>query len=126
MAGKTPSHRAEYKALYWNWLASEAALLDTDGCSHVTGLRIECCYEHDVAYTHGKDPRSAYLHYVQGHNYWTEAVPISRSEADRRFWRCHCNRSLLGHYSPFAALRWLGVRLFGRRAWVKHRQREAA
>lgn len=103
---------------YWNFCRSEAALLDTDGCSQVSGFHVECCFEHDIAYRYGKDPRDAYLHFKSGSlDYWKDAKPITRGETDRRFRKCHQARSKFGKYSPMALYRWVGVRLFGGKAW---------
>ena len=111
---------------YWIWIRSEAALIDTDGCSAVSGLKIECCFEHDLAYYFAKDPRDAYRLWRQEVLHpWLVAEPIDREESDRRFKDCHRNRSIFGRYSPMALYRWLGVRWKAQQAWDEHRAREA-
>jgi hypothetical protein len=111
---------------YWSWVRSEAALVDTDGCSAVLGFKVECCEEHDLAYFYARDPRIAYRRWLLGHlDYWAVAGPITRGEADRRFRRCHQIRSTLGRWSPMAIYRWLGVKWGAQDAWDRHRTREA-
>lgn len=111
--------------LYWNWIRSEAALVDTDGCSAVTGLKVECCFEHDLGYWFARDPRDAFRRFREGAlDPWGEADRITREEVDRRFRRCLQTRSTLGRWSPMAIWRWLGVRIGGQDAWEKHRTRE--
>jgi hypothetical protein len=107
---------------YLNFCRSEAALIDTDGCSKVTGLKLDCCLEHDLSFYYGRDPRDAYLKFRTGSvDYWADAKPIAFDEANRRFRKCHQARSVFGRYSPMALWRWLGVHYLSRRAWAKHR-----
>lgn len=117
MAGKTgpPTIRLDY----WAFVKSEAALVGTDGCSAVSGLKIECCYEHDLAYRYKKDPRDAFRLYRAGRfaACWLLAQRITRAEADMRLRQCLMNHSKLGRYSPMAWWRWLGVRIGARHAW---------
>lgn len=109
-------------ALYWDFIRSEAALIGTDGCSTVTGLRVECCHEHDLSYYYAKDPRSAYRLWREGlSDYWGFAAVMTRREADARFRQCQQQRSALGRYSPLSWVRWLGVRIGGTGAWNDHR-----
>lgn len=109
---------------YLNFVRSEAALVDTDGCSGVSGVYVECCFEHDLGYFHAKDPRDAYLKFKSGSvDYWADAKPITRAEVDRRFRKCHQARSVFGKWSPMALWRWLGVRLGAQGAWDRHRRR---
>lgn len=112
-------------AIYWEWVKSEATLIDTDGCSKVLNFHLECCLEHDLGYYYGKDPRDAYRLWVKGDpDYWKNAADITREEADRRFRKCHQVRSKLGWWSWVAFWRWRGVRRGGQGAWDKHRERE--
>lgn len=112
-------------ATYWEWVRSEAALIDTDGCSAVSGLDVECCFEHDLGYYYAKDPRDAYRESRYTGSYtWVDADPITRGEVDRRFRVCLQNNSKFGRWSPMAIWRWLGVRVGGQAAWDKHRARE--
>lgn len=110
---------------YWNWIKSEAALIDTDGCSGVTGLRIDCCFEHDLGYYYAKDPHDAYIKYRGGLlEPWLHAKSIDRAGVDARFRKCLQNRSALGRWSPMALWRWAGVRIGGESRWEAHRERE--
>jgi hypothetical protein len=112
---------------YWAWIRSQAELLGSDGCTVVSGLQIDCCFEHDLGYYYAKDPRDAYLRELTGSlDPWTAAKAIDRDTVDARFRRCHQNRSLFGTYSPMAFWRWLGVRFGGQKRWDRHREREAA
>ena len=112
---------------YWDWVKGEAALIDTDGCSGVTGLRIECCFEHDLGYYYARDPRVAYRYWRFGQqDYWEKAPEITRMTADARFRRCLQNRSRSGRWSPMSLWRWIGVRVGAQGAWDRHRAREKA
>ena len=116
-------------ALYWAWVESEAALIESDGCTKVTGYRRECCWEHDLAFFYAKDPRSAYRLYFAGDpNPWTHARPITFEKANADFRTCHAQRSALGAFwwvNPLNVLRWRGVVRLSRRAWEAHRMRDA-
>lgn len=110
---------------YWEWVRSDAALIDTDGCSHVSGFSVEYCYEHDLAYFHAADPVDAYRLWRHGvADYWGLAKPITRREVDARFRRRHQANSKFGRWSPMALWRWFGVMRYGQAAWDRHRQRE--
>jgi hypothetical protein len=112
-------------ATYWEWARAEASLIDTDGCSKVSGIHVECCYEHDLSFFAAKDPRDAYLRWRLGDpEPWKCAKPITFGEANRRFRKCHQARSKFGMYSPMAWFRWLGVKFLSKQAWDKHRKRE--
>lgn len=88
---------------YWDRVRDRADSLGSDGCTMATGLRRECCLEHDIAYrTHAT---------VDG-----EAIH-TRAEADVRFRACMQRRAWLGWWSPVAWARYAAVRLFGERAW---------
>jgi hypothetical protein len=116
---------APFPTTYWDWIRSQADLIDTDGCSAVSGLKVECCLAHDVEYFYAKDSRHAYQLWCEGdYHCWAHAKPIEREEADRRFKVCHQTRSALGRWSVMAQWRWLGVRFGGQDAWDKHRARE--
>jgi hypothetical protein len=115
---------------YIHWLRAEATLIDTDGCSAVSGLKVECCYEHDLSYFYAKDPREAYRRRngaLPGSSLvWSNTPPITFEETNRRFRKCLQARSKLGRYSPMALWRWAGVAWFpaSRASWDAHRQRE--
>jgi len=119
-------------ATYWEWVRSEAALIDSDGCTGVSGLFLECCWEHDVAFFHGKDPRAAYrlfndLPELSRVNLWLHAPDISFEDANARFKKCHIQRTKwgwLGWINPMTWIRWRGVVRLSRGAWEAHRQRE--
>jgi hypothetical protein len=102
-----PAHPRWDKS-YWQRVKQHARALRGDGCSGVPDVwGRPCCDEHDVAYRCHNDP---------------DGQLITRAQADARFRRCLASRSPLRHLglafaSPLAWLYWLGVRLFGRRAW---------
>jgi hypothetical protein len=108
---------------YLDWLRSEATLIDTDGCSNVTGFNVVCCLEHDCAFHYGRDPRDAYRKHLDGSFHpWVDAAPITFNETNRRFKRCHQAYSKFGQYSPFAFWRFLGVQWFSKGVWDRHRK----
>lgn len=112
---------------YWQWVRAEAALIDSDGCSAVTGMKIECCFEHDLGYYYAKDAHDAYRSWRMGRvDVWTDALPIDRMKTDARFRRCLQYHSKWGMWSPMALWRWLGVRWKAQKAWDSHRARELA
>lgn len=116
-------------SLYWSWVESEAALIDSDGCTKVTGFRSACCWEHDLAFYYAKNPRSAYRLYIGGTpDYWQQADPITFDQANGDFRTCHAQRSTLGAWwwlNPLNVIRWRGVVRLSRGAWERHREREA-
>ncbi len=73
-----------------------------DGCSMATGMRRECCAEHDFHYRHHRR---------------LNGTPISRVEADECFLRCMQRRGWFGWWSPLAWVRYVAVRIGGRNAW---------
>ena len=71
--------------------------LSTDGCTGAPDLWFRsCCVAHDLAY---RNPE----------------VGHTRVKADRNLWRCIRNKTHGGVI--LASVYWLGVRLFGGRAW---------
>lgn len=101
---------------YTEWVTAEAKAINSDGCSKVTDIHKICCYEHDLAYHYGRDPREAFQ---LG---WEKARKIDRGYADGVFRECNQTQSKLKDGSPMALWRWLGVRLGGWNAWRKHRK----
>lgn len=87
---------------YWNRVRKWATEAGSDGCTLVTQLYQDCCFEHDHAYRTGTD--------LAGNK-------VSRSEADATFRRCIQSRSKLGKFSPISWVRWIGVRIGGRFMW---------
>lgn len=113
--------------LYWDWVRSEAALIDSDGCTRVSGIQHECCWEHDLAFYYAKDPRAAYRRYLNGDtDPWLRADVITFEQANGRFRKCHTARSVMGWLNPMAWWRYGGVRWGAKSAWEAHRAREAA
>ena len=111
---------------YWEFIEDEAALIKTDGCSKVSGAFRKHCRVHDLSYYYAADPVDAYKRYVAGDSdYWWSATPITKAEADAAFRRGMQSDSPAGFFSPLAALRWLGLKIGGRKAWDAHRAREA-
>lgn len=90
---------------YLAWVRQEAKRMKSDGCTGVADAHVDCCYEHDLAYRTGKDPRSAFR------NGWQDAPILPRSEADARLRRCIQDESPFGVLSPMSWVRWAGVRL---------------
>lgn len=93
---------------YRDWIRKQAELIRSDGCTGVLDIHKDCCYEHDLGYYWGRDPRVAYRF-----NSWELAPQIARGEVDARFRAC--NGDLMGLW------RWLGVRIGGGGIWKRHR-----
>ena len=117
--------------LYWDWIRSEAALINSDGCSKVSGFMVECCWEHDLAFYYAKDPQDAYLRILDNGlsrlDAWHDAAPITFTQANTRFKRCHIQRTKWGHLgwlNPLTWIRWRGVVRLSKGAWDAHRARE--
>ena len=116
---------SDHKHLYWEWVESEAAIIETDGCSKVSGGYRKCCLAHDLSYYYAKDPINAYRVYLQGvADYWRQADPIDQQEADSDLRRCMQSQSKFGWWSPMAGWRWLALKRVGRKACDEHRKRE--
>lgn len=123
------------KALYWDWVREEAAKIKSDGCSGVPDFYLEACLQHDLAYFYAKNPRSAYTYWlkmdssegnaywnnIEGNTYWKLADPMFQSEADAQFRKAIQKRSRLGVFSPMSWWRWLGLKVFGKKAWNRHK-----
>ena len=84
-------------AEYWQAVRDRAASLGSDGCTGVSEWHHECCLLHDVLYRDGRD---------------LDGQPVTRSQADRMYWRCMTDRAKWGKWNPRAAVRFLGVSLF--------------
>lgn len=94
---------------YLKWLG-EWAKTHSDGCTGVPDIHLHCCWQHDYAYQTGMDPREAF----EG-----RLVFLSRRQADAIFRHCNEEEDPLGWFSPIAWVRWVGVRLFGRKYYHK-------
>lgn len=90
---------------YEEWVIKHAKRINSDGCTAVSEWNHWCCLEHDLACHYGKDPREAYK---VG---WKDAPPLSRAEADKRFWKCNREASPTLWGKLRADIRYLGVRL---------------
>ncbi len=78
--------------------------IDSDGCTGVPDFYKEECIKHDFYYrTH--------------HNFAGKL--ISREEADKLFLLGIQAKSKFKKYSPMAFWRYIGVRLFGKSAWLE-------
>lgn len=97
------------RSAYWTTIRAIAQEMHSDGCSGVPDFYIDACYEHDYHYR--------YAETLYG-------FPVTRVEADARFRQVIQARSRFGRFSPMAAWRWVGLRLFGERAWETHRAKE--
>ena len=98
---------------YWERVRARARQLHTDGCSGVPDFPWAeiACHEHDI-------------HYRTHMTLWGD--PITKRHADWRFARMIMRAAPLGVCSPTAWLYYLGVVLFGGRAWnssTSHRLR---
>lgn len=94
-------------ASYRDWIKQEALAVKTDGCTMSLDIFLHCCYEHDLAYYYGRDPRQAF---EMG---WEKAERISRGEADRRYRSCN------PHWLRY---RWWLLCGGGWLAWRNHRK----
>lgn len=95
---------------YKEWVQSEAAKIKSDGCTGVPDFHKDCCFEHDLAYYYGRDPRAAFVT-----KSWSLAAKISRSETDARF--RECQGDLMGIW------RWIFMKAGGSwLAWRRHRK----
>lgn len=101
------SAAGEDARLYREWVRGEAKKIGSDGCTCVAEFHPDCCFEHDLGYYYGRDPRSAFQ---VG---WPLADPVDRSFVDHRF--RDCNPEILFY-------RWWGVRMGGWNSWRKHRK----
>lgn len=96
---------------YWKFITDEAERRGSDGCTLVSEWNQRCCYEHDLGCS-GKDPEDAFrLHMEGGENVWEYAAPLSRRQADLRFYSC--NRAAGSGFKDRlrSCLRFLGVRI---------------
>lgn len=117
--------------LYWSWIESEAALIESDGCTKASGFQLCCCWEHDLAFYYATDPRDAFRRWREhddGDRAWKDAAPVTFEAANEDFRRCHAQRSRLGWWwwiNPMNVWRWRAVVRAARGAWDSHRAREA-
>lgn len=95
---------------YWDRVHELADRLGSDGCTMATGLRRECCAEHDIHYARHRT---------------LDGAPLTRRQADARFLACMQRRSWFGYFSPLAWMRYTAVRLFGGRAWGRYEDSSA-
>ena len=109
---------------YWVWVRREAEKINSDGCSRVTQAFKSTCFEHDLSYYYGRDPRTAYAAFLCGHpDPWSEAKPITRRDADKLKADRLQARGPVGVL--FSTWRYVGIRIGGWKAWRAHRRREA-
>ena len=76
----------------------------SDGCTKVPNFRKDECYKHDFYYRTHVD--------FSGH-------VIRRRDADKLFRLGLQSKSWFGEFDPMSWWRWLGVRLFGAKAWYR-------
>ncbi len=79
---------------YWRHVKVGALYLESDGCTLVSDLFLDACYEHDI---HWRTGRTVY------------GNVITRKQANTRFRRVIQSRSRFGGCSPLSWVRWLGV-----------------
>lgn len=87
---------------YWTRVRDVGDRIGADGCTMATGIRRDCCVEHDIAYRLGRT--------VDGQS-------LTKQEADKRFLACMQRRAWLGWWSPVAWVRYAAVKWFGGSAW---------
>lgn len=92
---------------YWEWVEEQAKRIKSDGCTHALELARRYCWEHDLAFYYGRDPRHAY--WVG----WDLADPIGFLETNSRF------RKGLPWYLKY---RFLAVSVAGYPLWRRHRK----
>ena len=90
---------------YWEKVRIEALRLKSDGCTFVSDIFLEACYEHDIHWRTGKT---------------LEGLAITVAQANTRFRLVIQHRSRFGRYSPIAWIRWTGV-LIGSK-FLKHHE----
>lgn len=78
--------------------------IKSDGCTDVPDFYVEECIKHDF--------------YYRTHHDFSGRL-IRKKDADIRFRRGIQNKSNLGVMSPISWERWLGVALFGTKAWER-------
>lgn len=86
------------------YIAELDKAISSDGCTDVPDFYCHCCIIHDLGYRYEIDP-------------WGQ--PVTKAEVDRSLRLCMQKSSPLGKFSPISWIYWLGVRLFGRKAWYK-------
>ena len=85
---------------YWRRVRTRAKARQTDGCTGVPDVYVECCWEHDI--------------HCDGYD--INGEPINWAEAAYRFRKCLQSRSPFGVFSPVSWVYWAGVRWHGWRA----------
>lgn len=93
-AGQTPTP-AYCKAL--------KVAINSDGCSDVPDLYVDCCILHDLAYGFGIN------HY---------GLKMKKSDADALLRRCMQCKSPLGRFSVISWTYWFGVHFLGYKAYA--------
>lgn len=91
-----------YDLSYWSQIYTKAKEIEANGCTGVSEIYRDSCYEHDIHYGTGKT--------IYG-------KPLTRGDADAIFWERIVELSPLGVFSPVGWIRWMGVRMFGSKAW---------
>lgn len=91
-------------ASYYDQLKVLAKSIGSDGCTGVSDIYIECCWEHDYTYVTGMTPQGRV---------------VDKKYADLRFKNCYQIRMALRWFSPISWIRYLGVVKLGRGIWNK-------
>jgi hypothetical protein len=74
---------------YRDWIRTEAAKVKSDGCTKALELKRDCCYEHDLFYVYGRDPRDAFRLAEAGDPApWENARKMRKVVADWRLGKC--------------------------------------
>ena len=93
-------------SFYWEHVRTVAKEMQSDGCTVVSDIFIDSCYEHDI---HWRTGRTIY------------GVPITTAQANERFRRVIQSRSKVGVLSPVSWIRWAGVSVGG--LFLKHKSK---
>lgn len=106
----------EQQRRYFEWVRAEALKIKSDGCTHAVELGRPCCWEHDLAFHYGRDPRHAYVIWASTHSDpWKVADTIGFVEANNRFAGC---------LPWWLRYRWLGVMAGGWGIWKRARAKD--
>jgi hypothetical protein len=74
---------------YRQWIREQAKLINSDGCTKALELKQDCCFEHDLFYHYGRDPRDAFDLHQKGHSDpWENAKKMRKVTADWRLGQC--------------------------------------
>lgn len=106
------------KEKYWELVRTIAKSINSDGCTVVLDVFVDCCYEHDIHFRFGRKIRL-----LSGK---ADGEKLTFNEANQSFKKCIQQNSWLKRWSPLAYIRYKGVStLFGKKLWDSYRKRDA-